>query len=101
MPSDEVPQFPWFSSLDKIVHLFMYLGFTWSICWSLHAENTKIIFYYSIFLAAFLGVLMEVFQLIMKYGRTFEWLDISADVIGAIIGAIIYRLMMGSFRKEH
>ncbi len=39
------------------------------------------------------ALLTEVFQGIMKNGRTFELLDIVADAAGILIGIFIYRQM--------
>jgi VanZ family protein len=100
MPAEDVPQIALFEGVDKLVHLSMYLGFTWLLCWSLHSGNKTFINYIVIILTICWGILMEVFQLIMHFGRAFEWLDILANSIGAIIGVIIYNLMVTNQKKQ-
>lgn len=94
MPADDVPQLVLFDGVDKLVHFCMYLGFTWLLCWSLYSGNKIVIYYLVAILSIFWGILMEVFQLIMHYGRSFEWLDILADSIGATVGVLVYKLMV-------
>jgi VanZ family protein len=100
MPAEDVPQIVLFDGVDKLVHFSMYLGFTWLLCWSLHSEYKTFINYIVIILTICWGILMEVFQLLMHYGRSFEWLDILANTIGAIIGVIIYNLMVTNHKKQ-
>jgi len=94
MPSEDVPQIIWFEGIDKLVHSFMYLGFTWLLCWSLHSEKKPFIIYFVIIGTIGWGILMELFQLIMQVGRAFEWLDVLANSVGVITGVLIYNLMI-------
>ena len=72
----------------------MYLGFAWLLCWSLHTENKPFLNYYIIIFTIGWGILMEVFQLMMHFGRAFEWFDVLANSTGALTGALIYNLMV-------
>jgi VanZ family protein len=94
MPADDVPEIVFFNGIDKLVHFCMYLGLTWLICWSLHSDKKKSDSYIVIILTICLGAVLELFQLVMHYGRSFEWLDILANSIGAIGGVLIYNLMI-------
>lgn len=76
---------------DKVSHLFAYgiLVFLWSI--TLVQKTTKIkaarISFYG---AIFLGIILEILQWQLNFGRHFEILDIIANIIGSIIGLIAF-----------
>jgi VanZ family protein len=46
---------------------------------------------YVLFFSIFFGVLMEIFQLYLFNGRSFELYDILANIIGSIIGVILFQ----------
>ena len=76
---------------DKVSHLAAYLllVFLWSS--ALFQKTTKIkaariSFYGSIFL----GIILEILQWQLNFGRHFEILDIIANIIGAILGLIAF-----------
>ena len=76
---------------DKISHLCSYalLVFLWSSSLREKTEKiraARIAFYGSIFL----GVLLEILQWQLNVGRHFEILDIIANIIGSIIGLIVF-----------
>ena len=73
----------------------MYLGLTVLASWSLHAEIKHKWYYIVIFFAISWGVMMEIFQFLMHLGRSFEFYDILANSIGALIGVSIYILLAG------
>ncbi len=99
IPSYDIPQISLFEGVDKLVHFCMYLGFAWLFCWLFHSESKSVTYYFILLLTIGWGVLMEVLQFVMHYGRTFEWLDIAADSFGAIAGILIYKLLT-SVRRE-
>jgi VanZ family protein len=94
MPAEDIPQIDLFEGADKLVHFCMYLGFTWLVCWSLRSESKSVINYFVIILTVGWGILMEVLQLLMQFGRSFEWMDVLANSVGAITGVLIYNLMV-------
>ena len=71
----------------------MYLGLTWLACWSMHAENKRVWYYLIILFSIGWGVIMEVFQLLMHMGRSFDIYDILGNSIGTLIGVLIYVFM--------
>jgi VanZ family protein len=93
LPPDEFPEIPLFPGADKIVHACMYLGLTWLACWSMHAEIRRKWYYLIILFSVGWGVIMEIFQLWMHLGRSFDFWDIFGNSIGTFIGAVIYLLM--------
>jgi len=100
LPSDDFPEIPLFPGADKIVHTFMYMGFAWLACWSVHPEIKHIRYYLIIILSVGWGILMEVFQFDLHLGRSFEWFDVLANVIGTLAGVLIYNLMV-SIGKDY
>jgi len=75
--------------LDKLAHLVFYAGMTilWSMALSRKQPEKKIILFFSISF----GVLMEICQLYLFNGRSFEIYDIVANVMGSLIGWILFK----------
>lgn len=71
---------------DKTLHFIAFAGF--SFFWSFHNSNYWLI----ILLAALYGIGIEFWQAILpkSFHRGFDWYDALADVIGGIIGYVIY-----------
>lgn len=85
-----VPVFP---GLDKLVHTFLFLVFgvlltryLWRRITKDFHKITKKVFY----IALFYGFLIEAIQSSKLIGRSFEWLDLLCDVVGAMIGVLCY-----------
>jgi VanZ family protein len=93
LPSDDFPEIPLFPGADKIVHTLMYVGLTWLVCWLMHSENNHKWYFVIILFSVGWGVLMEMFQLMMDLGRSFDPSDIAANSVGALIGTLLYLLM--------
>lgn len=82
------------SYTDKITHFVFYFGFVflWGNALLQKAQNRKNIFLKILSTAILVGALMEVLQETLTQNRTFDWLDILANSIGAVVG--IFILMM-------
>ena len=93
LPPKDFPDIPLFPGADKIVHTCMYLGLTWLACWSMHAEVKRVWYYLIILFSISWGIVMEIFQYIMHFGRSFDLYDIAGNSIGTLIGVLIYILM--------
>ena len=76
-----------FPGIDKILHLsiFMFLGFAFM------ATFPKIKFLYFVQIMIIYGLLTEILQDEMNWGRSLEGLDLVADIIGVLIGYFIYK----------
>ena len=76
-----------FLGIDKLIHLciFAFLGF--SILMSLKSIK----FYQFIIIVFIYGLGTEVLQEVMHMGRSFELLDILADLIGSSLGFLVYK----------
>jgi VanZ family protein len=99
MPADQVPQIELFKGFDKVVHGCMYFGLTVLACWTIHSEGKRIRILYIVLFAAAFGLLMEFSQLEMQAGRAFEWTDEMSNAIGSMLGAGVYALIAGVYRK--
>ena len=93
LPPKDLPPVSLFEGADKIIHFCLYLGLSVLSCWSLHAELRNIWYYRVILFAIFWGILMEIFQGSMHIGRSFEYLDILSNSVGAITGILIFILL--------
>lgn len=78
-----------FPGIDKLIHLsiFAFLGF----CLLVSFKKLNLFYFFTIIF--FYGLGTEVLQEVMHMGRSFELLDILADVIGSSLGLIIYRIL--------
>ena len=94
LPPNDLPTIPSFVFADKLVHICMYLGLSWLLCWLIIMESRFWLYLWITFLSIGWGVLMEVFQLIMKLGRSFDYFDILANAVGTFCGILIYFSMM-------
>jgi VanZ family protein len=90
MPSKDIPDISPFVGFDKLVHICLYLGFAWLLCWALHAERKSSNYFLVLLICILLGLIMETFQFLMHEGRSFELFDVFANTSGAIVGLIIY-----------
>ncbi len=85
-----------FPGIDKVVHLciFAFLGFSLSM--SFKKLNVK----YFLLIIFLYGLGTEILQEVMHMGRSFELLDIVADVVGACLGLITYRFFLRLYPDE-
>ncbi len=88
-PSVKVDPIFLFQGVDKVVHfgIFTVLSFCFM------SALPRLRFSVSLLILLVYALLTEVFQGIMKNGRTFELLDIVADTAGILTGIFIYRQM--------
>jgi VanZ family protein len=90
LPAQTVPQF---GVKDKVEHFLAYMILTFLLSINFLIQDKIKIFRQKPFLFSFLlgsgyGVLDEVHQLIIP-GRSCELLDLTADIIGSILGIIL------------
>ena len=78
--------------IDKVVHIGMYLGLSFVSGWSFDIGHKRMKFMYLLVTGVFMyGVLMEILQRTMHNGRNFDFMDMIANLTGAILGILIYR----------
>lgn len=87
-PGAENMEFPFmFEGIDKLLHLsiFAMLGFCFM------AAIPRIKFLYFLQIMIIYGLITEILQDEMHWGRSLEGLDLVADTLGVLIGYFIYR----------
>lgn len=101
-PSSELPEFDIWKllSFDKIVHASLFSIQVLLIIVGLKRQYFSYRLRYYAKTVAFLlgslyGFLIEILQLISNTGRTFDLLDVIADIIGCVIGLILFRMIYG------
>ena len=100
LPPNDFPEIPLFPGADKLIHSCMYLILCFLACWSMHAEVKRIWYLLIILFSIGWGIMMEVLQLMMNMGRSFEFNDMIGNLIGTLIGSAIYILMAKYNRKN-
>lgn len=75
---------------DKAVHCLLYFFFI--IFWGTKLETNKNHLRALLMVTIFFGLVLEVFQEILPFGRVFEWGDFIANTAGALIGFFILHL---------
>ena len=85
-PGVEDLEFPVFEGMDKVVHLLIFalLGFCFE------AAFPRMKFRYYIQIVIIYGMLTEILQDEMNMGRSFEGLDLVADLLGCLIGYFVF-----------
>jgi VanZ family protein len=84
---------------DKFAHLIMY-GLTSMLLFRYLAgkESTKRAFYISVALSALYGAVMEAVQHFLPH-RSFSFLDMTANILGAFLGALLYMKIVGRKKR--
>ena len=88
--------------MDKLVHGIMFGGLAMSICLDVQRRDwsklvgVRVIIFASV-VSSLVGIVVEMMQHCMANGRTYEGADIVADVIGAIVFALIARVLFKKY----
>lgn len=73
---------PGIPHLDKVIHFSIYFFHAWYFSQLIeHKSFTAVIF-------ITMGLVIEILQFWMKYGRTFESLDLVANTLGVFLGLL-------------
>lgn len=97
MRTESLPSNTWFDLIyiDKIVHVILYSILSFLILYA--SSKTQVLDFklilISIGVSVFYGIVLEFAQSIMNFGRSFELLDILANITGAFFGATIYKII--------
>lgn len=69
---------------DKFVHFVMYMLLCFLLLKSIKGKNMQVLA-----LCICYGILMEMLQFLISTGRSFDFFDIIANIIGANVGALL------------
>lgn len=83
IPSNSVPDI---GNGDKNIHAIIFAGFAFLWRWAGLSERRTLAW------GVAYAVLSEVYQAVMPIGRSGDWQDALADVIGLLIGLVLARL---------
>ncbi len=78
-----------FVGIDKASHFVSYLLHTF--LWCMATRNRKIPIYFVVIFSASFGIIMEICQFYLFNGRTFELLDVMANILGSVAGVILFK----------
>ena len=91
LPNSRLPNIPFITGQDKVVHITMYLGMAFLACWSVNLRDRRQPSTFLMLAGVFAwGVLMEILQHLMGIGRGMEYLDMLANLVGATAGLLGY-----------
>lgn len=87
-----------FPGADKVVHALMFGGMAGVMCLDFQKRNWKMpiswkLLAFSCVFASILGIVIEYLQGNMNLGRTFEAMDIVADIIGAVLITVVFSIV--------
>lgn len=98
-------QFLGIHHIDKIGHFGMYAVWTFLFVLALSSDSSATVqksMWITILIGTLTGIILEIGQYYMKLGRMFEIMDMVANMLGAVIGALagifFYQLRMRSSR---
>ncbi len=97
-PGNKIPQAPFFG-FDKVIHIGMYfvLSITIIFGFSFPQKVKKVTFKLAsnvVLFGIFFGGVMEICQHYIFINRSGNWYDFFANSIGAILGVLIYPIMV-------
>jgi VanZ family protein len=84
--------------LDKFVHFGMYFILLVLVSWESHQVEFKILVFKGLMLALLLSICTEAGQRFFFAGRSFEILDIVANIIGSISGIYFFRIILKPYK---
>lgn len=102
MPNPPGSEMKMFLGVDKLVHFIMFGGMSLAIGLDVQRRNWNERFgLYKLFItflsASIMGVMVEVMQSIMEFDRSFEYLDIVADSLGALTFSVVLSLLLKKY----
>ena len=95
LPANNFPKVPLFPGADKVVHAAMYFMFAVILLWAFHGRKISRWKLYGFIISW--GIIMEIVQNLMDLGRHFSLLDILANITGAFLGIIAFRLLVSKY----
>lgn len=79
----------------------MFAAWTFSFGLAFSLIRKKPLSWWGTILAGiFFGLVIELLQKLMPYNRSFEWLDVLADALGALSAGILLRFLVKPTKKK-
>lgn len=92
-PPSATPRFPWLAmeGMDKLVHAVLF-GIEAALCvWAIGKRANLQLLIWVVVWCTVLGGTMELVQYKWVEGRTGDVVDLLADTLGAILGAVVFK----------
>ncbi len=80
------PSFNFFE-FDKLIHILIYIFLV--LFWGLYLIESNFSLKQILLIIIIFGLIIEILQYILPFGRYFDFVDFIANSVGAIIGAFI------------
>lgn len=105
MPGSSLPKASLFDKLhvDKLVHFFLFGGTVILLAYGYYRQRGHISGWTLLGIALATGLYGLAIEFIQKYftaNRSFEIMDVVADTVGALMGALIFRFVGKRFLKK-
>ena len=101
-PGDQLPEAGFWDllSFDKFVHAFLFAIQVLVLIVGFRRQYSYSVLRYYARSAAFVtgviyGIIIEILQLLVFSGRSFDLYDVLANIIGCILGIILFRIIYG------
>ena len=96
IPGNQIPKL--FGVSDKIKHFGAYFVLAILLNFTLYVQNrfpllSKKSFYFAFLFTLMYGIIDEVHQIFIP-GRSFDWWDLVADVVGSLLGILFVKLVI-------
>ncbi|RFS22477.1 VanZ family protein [Chitinophaga silvatica] len=106
MPGDDVPTNSFLEKIhfDKVVHFGMFGGIVFLIALGIFWQKQKVTnltLFLLVVLAALYGFAIELMQKYWAVGRSFDLYDLLADTLGAIGGAVFFKLVIHWYKTKN
>ena len=92
--ASNLPEIDWdFLAPDKVGHFTVYAILSIALLWGRKQQRHVLPITYLVVTAfcAIYGILMEYSQLLLTNDRMFEYPDMVANILGAVLGAAVFR----------
>ena len=93
LPASDIPDIVLFPYFDKLVHLCFYAGFSFLLLWLWDQNPNKNKYFLILGIVFGWGLLMEIIQGITHLGRSFDVLDMGANLLGFFPGLLAWKGM--------
>jgi len=100
MPASDFPKINIFPYFDKLVHICMYAVLSFMLLWVWNEKKRKNNNITIICIVFGWGLLMEIIQEASHLGRSFDLLDVIANVFGFIPGLLVWKLLSRMFEYK-
>ena len=101
LPPRDLPNVQLFEGADKVIHFMMYFIFSVLGCWTRKTGLNPSGIWLILPLTIGWGIFMEIMQLEMHLGRSFEWYDILANSVGSLAGIVSYQLIVNNHARRN